>query len=57
MIISEKQIFQLMKIAELFKQELIIRHLNQDNKDIYNKIGSLLIEIVNQQSEELKVIE
>ena len=57
MIISEKQIFQLMGIAELYKQELIIRNFKQDNKDLYNRIGNLLIEIAKQQSEELQVIE
>lgn len=57
MIISEKQIFQLMGIAELYKQELIISIFKQDNKDIYSRIGNLLIEIAKQQPEELKVIE
>jgi hypothetical protein len=57
MIISEKQIMQLMQIAREFQSILIMAPEGERCKKQYDQIGSILTTIANQQSEELKKIE
>ncbi len=57
MIISEKQIMQLMTIGRDFMVILSLINGEDKYKTQYNDISSLLSIIANQQSEELKVIE
>ncbi len=55
MIISEKQIMQLIMIARGYTEELIKSDIL--GKCTAEKITQLLYQITNQQSEELKVVE
>jgi len=55
MIISEKQIMQLIMIARNYIEELNKQNMIQQVKAV--KIIQIVEEIMNQQSEELKVIE
>jgi len=61
MIISEKQILSLMAIADDYKNKIAIMIEKNmaygDPKPLMKNIWELLLEIRNQQSEELKVIE
>lgn len=57
MIISERQIMQLMTIARDFMVILSLINGEEKYKNQYNDISSLLSVIANQQPEELKVIE
>lgn len=56
MIISEKQIMQLISIVQTYGNNLAFSE-SMMNQMISQKIALLLGEINNQQSEELKVIE
>lgn len=55
MIISEKQILQLMNLANELR--IILAASARDLTEPYNAISNLLDEIIEQQPEELKVIE
>ena len=61
MIISEKQIMQLMYFASEFRKELLryssTNILSEDGKNQLERVNTILTNIYNQQSEELKVIE
>lgn len=52
MIISEKQILQLMEIARLYSREIKLTQL-----ELSEPIDNLILKIIEQQSQELKVIE
>lgn len=56
MIISEKQIMQLIT---LLRQNMAILTVldHRQIKELYNNCENILVDIVNQQSEELKVVE
>lgn len=55
MLISEKQIMQLIRIAEMAQQKFIDRDWWHE-EHIPKEINALLTDIANQQSEELKEI-
>lgn len=57
MIISEKQIMQLMTVSRDFMVILSLINGEDKYKNQYNDISSLLSVIANQQSEKLKEIE
>ena len=60
MIISERQIMELITVACNFRELLILTFLNKELPECitqHDDIGKLLYDIKNQQSEELKVIE
>ncbi len=58
MIISERQIYQLMAIAAECRTIISpLTSTNESSKDLFDAIGRLLNNISSQQSEELKVIE
>jgi hypothetical protein len=57
MIISEKQIMQLMELVRQLQTILLLASNNERAKHQYNCSDELLNSIANQQSEELKVIE
>ncbi len=59
MIISEKQIMELITIAQNFRELLLLTFANKKLPEFitqHDDIGRLLYDIKNQQSEELKVI-
>ena len=60
MIISEKQIMELMTIAYNFRELLVLTQVTEKVPEFvhqHDEIGRLLYTIKNQQSEELKVVE
>jgi hypothetical protein len=61
MIISEKQIMQLIALAFMYRTELIElrakKMLNQHGEQTASDISAVLDQITNQQSEKLKEIE
>jgi hypothetical protein len=61
MIISERQIFDLINIATDYRNKLWIMIdkdiVEGDAQQLYDSLGNFLSKITNQQSEELKVIE
>ena len=54
MIITEKQIMQLMEFTRQFQSVLLCAKDNEAAKNQYNCIEEILTTIANQQSEELK---
>lgn len=57
MIISERQVMQLMELVKQFQAILLCAPTNIQAKNQYNCADELLNTIANQQSDELKVIE